>query len=263
MAQIDDAADLLERAGLNALEVLFAGRGDGYADWCHNIASLKGRDAARGAIGYAVAQRAAANPWPQWWADTVEPMLRALPDRASLAGLRERLVEDFTAHMTPAGMDRFTAAGMAATWWEDSVHELQTSVSRGWKAVIEAWLTTAEASQDDKNAPDLTDQTAIKLLAGPHLASRAELAAAVVSLEAELKAAEATRDEDNEPRRPRPQPGRDHEDEIGAHQGQEDSQGHRRFTARHGPPNPRRHGSSRRARQGHRRTPQPCREARS
>ena len=199
MAEIDDAADLLERAGLNALEVLFADRGDGYADWCHNIASPKGRDAARGAIGYAVAQRAAANPWPQWWADTVEPMLRALPDRASLAGLRERLVEDFTAHMTPAGMDRFTAAGMAATWWEDSVHELQTSVSRGWQAVIEAWLTTAEASQDDKNAPDLTDQTAIKLLAGPQLASRAELAAAVVSLEAELKAAEATRDEDNEP----------------------------------------------------------------
>ena len=68
--------------------------------------------------------------------------------------------------MTPAGMDRFTAAGMAATWWENSVHELQTAVSRGWKAVIEAWLTTAEASQDDKNIPDLADQTAIKLLAG-------------------------------------------------------------------------------------------------
>ena len=82
MAEIDDAADLLERAGLNALEVLFADRGDGYADWCHNIASPKGREAAHGAIGYAVTQRATASPWPQWWADTVEPMLRALPDRA-------------------------------------------------------------------------------------------------------------------------------------------------------------------------------------
>ena len=101
--------------------------------------------------------------------------------------------------MTPAGMDRFTAAGMAATWWEDSVHELQTAVNRGWKAVIEAWLTTAEASQDDKNAPDLADQIAIKLLAGPQLASRAELAAALVSLDAEIKAAEATREEDDGP----------------------------------------------------------------
>ena len=72
-------------------------------------------------------------------------------------------------------MDRFTAAGMAATWWEDSVHEFQTAVSRGWKAVIEAWLTTAEASQDDKNAPDLADQIAVKLLAGAQLASRPSL----------------------------------------------------------------------------------------
>ena len=37
--------------------------------------------------------------------------------------------------------------GMAATWWEESFFELQTAASRGWKAVIEAWLTTAEASQ--------------------------------------------------------------------------------------------------------------------
>ena len=52
----------------------------------------------------------------------------------------------------PAGVDRFAAAGMAATWWEESFYELQTAASRGWTAVIDAWLTTAEAGQDDKNA---------------------------------------------------------------------------------------------------------------
>ena len=57
MAEIDDATDLLESAGLNALEVLFSDRGDGYADWCHDIALLAdGREAAHGAIGYAVTQ---------------------------------------------------------------------------------------------------------------------------------------------------------------------------------------------------------------
>ena len=206
MEEIDTAADLLERAGLNALEILFADRGDGYADWCHNIASPKGREAAHGAIGYAVSQRAAASPWPQWWADIVEPVLRALPDRPSLAGLRQQIVEDFTAHMASVGMDRFTAAGMAATWWEESVHELQTAVSRGWKAVIEAWLTTVEASQDDKNAPDLADQIAIKLLAGPRLASRTELAAAVGGLDVQIKAAEAAGEGDDEPDDDAPSP---------------------------------------------------------
>ena len=199
MTEINDAADLLERAGLSALDVLFADRGDGYADWCHNIASPKGREAAHGAMRYAVSQRAAASPWPNWWNGTAEPRLLSLPGQSSLVGLRLQLVENFTAHMTPAGMDRFDAAGMAATWWEESLHELQTAVSRGWKAVIEAWLTTAEASQDDNNAPDLADQIAIKLLAGPQLASRAELAAALASLDAEIKAAEVTGDMDDDP----------------------------------------------------------------
>ena len=205
--EINDAADLLERAGLNALEVLFADRGDGYADWCHNIASSKGREAAHAAISYAVTQRTTASPWTQWWADTVEPLLHSVPERDSLVGLRHQLVEDFTAHVALIGMDRFEAAGMAATWWEASFHDLQTATSRGWKAVIEAWLTTAETSQDDKNAPDSADQTAIKLLAGPQLASRAELAAAVGSLDASIKATEATGDnEDDEPSEAGPSP---------------------------------------------------------
>ena len=197
IAEIDEAADLLERAGLNPLKVLFSDRGDGYADWCHNIASPEGREAAHSAIGYAVAHRVAANPWPQWWVGTAEPMLRDLPDLASLAGLRRQLVEDFTANMAAAGMDRFDVSGIAATWWEDNVHELQTAVSRGYKAVIEGWLTTAEASQGDKNATDLTDQIAIKLLASPQLTSRAELAAALASLDAEVKAADAACEEDD------------------------------------------------------------------
>ena len=199
MAEIDAAAELLERAGLNALEVLFSDRGNGYADWRHNIASPDGREAAHGAISYAVAQRAAVSPWPQWWADTVEPMLRDLPGLASLTGLRRRLVEEFSAHMAAAGMDRFDATGIAATWWEDSVHELQTAASRGWKAVLEAWLTTAEASQDDKNAPDLADQIAVKLLAGPKLTSRAELVVALATLDGKIKTADVSGGDEDEP----------------------------------------------------------------
>ena len=88
---------------------------------------------------------------------------------------------------------------MAATWWEESFYELVTAANRGWKAVIDAWLTTAEASADDKNAPDLADQIAIKLLAGAQLAARADLAAEHARLDAEIKAAEASDDEDDEP----------------------------------------------------------------
>ena len=229
-AEINDAADLLERAGLGA-DALFVDRGDGYADWCHNVTSEAGRDAAHRAISHAVAERSAASPWPHWWADTAEPMLRALPGSGILVGQRRQLLEDFTAHMTtggagrvptakadqPAagaadgspsagsapglvgGMDRFDAAGMAATWWEACSHELETAATRGWKGVIEGWLTTAEAADDDKNAPNPADQIAVRLLAGDQLADRAELATEHARLDVEIKAAEASDDEGEVP----------------------------------------------------------------
>ena len=81
---------------------------------------------------------------------------------------------------------------MAATWWDESVHELQTAASRGWKAVIEAWLTTAEASQDNKGAPDLADQVAVRLLASSQLAHRAGIAADLARIDVEITATKAS-----------------------------------------------------------------------
>lgn len=191
MAEIDAATDLLEQAGLDPA-TLFADRGDGYADWCHNIPYPPGREAAHKAIGYAVAQRAAISPWPRWWADAVEPMLRQLPEDGLQVGQRHQVVENFTSRMVSAGVDRFAAAGMAATWWEESFYELQTAASRGWKAVIDAWLTTAEATEDDKNTPSLADQAVIELLAGRQLAERTGLADERACFAALIKAAEAS-----------------------------------------------------------------------
>lgn len=193
MTEIDGAKDLLGHAGIDA-NALFADRGDGYADRRHTVTSAEGRDAAHRAISHAVAQRAATSPWPQWWAQTVEPILRQLPANGIQVGQRHQLVNDFTDHMVAAGVDRFAAAGMAATWWEASFYELETAANRGWKAVIEAWLTTAEASKDDKNARELADQTIIKLLASPLLAERSALADEHDRLDAAIKAAEVSDD---------------------------------------------------------------------
>ncbi len=195
ITEIDDAKDLLEQAGLDPAR-LFVDQDNGYADWCHAANTQAGRDDAHRAISGAVADKAAASPWPRWWADTVESMLRLLPHNGILVGQRHHLVEDFAARMVQAGMDRFAAAGMAATWWEQTFHELQTAANRGWKEVIEAWLTTAEASKDDKRAPSLTDQTAIKLLAAPQLAKRSTLAARHARLDTEIRSAEASNNED-------------------------------------------------------------------
>ncbi len=191
MAEINDAASLLAEGGVD-FTLLFRDRGDGYADFVHEMTEQAGRDAAHAVIREAVQQRAAQNSIAKWWEGETLPALAALPATGTLVGLRSALVNSFVADVEPSGISRFAAAGMAATWWEDSTFDLKAAASHGWQAVLEGWLTTAEASQEDKNAPDLADTLAIRVLAGEHLTSRTNLAAEAARLDAEVKAAETT-----------------------------------------------------------------------
>lgn len=197
IAELDDAAPFLGQAGVD-VDALFNDRGDGYAGWNHNVRSPAGREAARNAIRHAVAQQATGAGLDKWWYEAVHPALVVLPEKGTLVGLRSELVDAFVARVQPEGIRRFVAAGMAATWWEDSVFDLQAAASRGWRAVLEGWLTTVEATEDDKNAPDLTEQAAIRLLAAGALDQRRELATEAARLDAEIKAGETSGDEDDD-----------------------------------------------------------------
>jgi type I restriction enzyme M protein len=197
IAEIKDGLMLFEQGGVEA-DMFYTDRGDGYADWNYNIQEPAGRNAARDAIRHAFARQNSRSGLAKWWFEAVQRPLLVLPETGTLVGLRSDLVDAFVAHLQPQGIDRFAAAGMAATWWEDIVFDLQAAASRGWKAVLEGWLTTAEASQDDRNAPDLAGRTAVRLLAGDALYKRSELAAEAVRLDAEIEAAERPGDENDE-----------------------------------------------------------------
>jgi len=196
VTELDDAAPLLAQAGIE-VDAFFTDRGDGYADWKHDTQTPVGREAAREAIRHAVAQQNAEAGLDKWWHEAARPALLSLPEQGTLVGLRADLVDAFVAYLLPEGIDRFAAAGMAATWWEDCVFDLQAAASRGWKAVLDGWLTSAEATQDDKNAPDLADQTAMRILAGDALGRCRELAAEAARLDAEIKEAESAEGDDD------------------------------------------------------------------
>ena len=200
ITELDDAAPMLGQVGID-IDTFFTDRGDGYADWTYNIQTPTGREAARYAIRNAVAQRATGVGLEKWWQEAAQPALFALPQLGTLVGLRSDLVEVFVEDLQPEGIDRFAAAGMAATWWEGSFFDLQAAASRGWTAVFEGWLTTAEATQEDKNGTDLADQTAVRLLAGGALDERRVLVIEAARLDAEIKAAESSGndDEDGQP----------------------------------------------------------------
>jgi type I restriction enzyme M protein len=195
LTEIDSAAPLFAEGGVDPT-LLFARRADGYADFVHTVTQRCGKDAAHAVIGEAVQARRARSPWTTWWETTVMPALEAIPTTATLVGLRASLVQSFVTALAPSGIDRFVAAGIAAAWWEGSTFDLKTAASRGWKAVLKGWLTTAEASQDEKNAPDLADTLAIRVLAGERLERRTALVAEVARLDAEVKAADAPSSDD-------------------------------------------------------------------
>lgn len=201
IAELDDAAPLLAQAGAD-VNIFFTDRGDGYADWNHNIQALAGREAAGDAIRQAVARQSTGAGLDKWWHEAAHPALLAVPDTGTLVGLRSDLVDASVARLQPEGIVRFAAAGMAATWWEDSVFDLQVAASRGWKAVLEGWLTTAEATQDDKKAPNLADQSAIRLLASGALDERRELATEAARLDTEIKASETPGDKNDDDAEP-------------------------------------------------------------
>jgi type I restriction enzyme M protein len=197
LSEIESAGALLAEGGVDP-EAFFTDRGDGYADWNFNVQSSAGRESAKSAIRHATASKHTGGGLPKWWDNEAYPALLALPETRTLVGLREQLVDSFVAHITPDGVDEHLAAGMAATWWEGSFFDLKTAISRNWRAVLEAWFTTAEASQVDKNAPDLPNQVAIRLLADGALHERSELAAVIATIDAEIRSAERSGEEDDD-----------------------------------------------------------------
>jgi type I restriction enzyme M protein len=192
--ELDAAKPLLTEGGVN-IDLLFAKRKDGYADWSHDPNTTDGRDAAHAVIEAAIEKCNDGASLDRWWTELALLDLLELPIWGTLVGLRSSLIDNFVYMFNEAGIDQFTAAGIATTWWEDSVFDLQTATSRGWKAVLEGWLTISEASEDLKNAPDLADQTAIRILAGDALEKRRDLSTEAARLDAEIKAANTVKAE--------------------------------------------------------------------
>lgn len=197
IAEIKAATAILAEAGVDP-EGFFEDRGDGYAEWHRDPQTDTNRSAAHALISEAVVAANTREGLDKWWDTTASPALLDIAEAGTLVGLRHELVDSFVTYLEPEGIDQYTAAGMAATWWEDAFFDLKTAASRGWPAVLEGWLTTAEASEDDKNAPDLADQPAIQLLVGELLDQRRELAAEAARLDTEIKANETSEGDEAE-----------------------------------------------------------------
>ena len=189
--EVDAHRASFERHAVN-VESLFVERDADYWDF----ADLGGSVADIIAEQASVREAELRTEFEQLWEDASKRILD-LADGGTLVGLRSHLIDLFQQPLTDIGpLDRFQTAGIVARWWDDHVYDLQTLDTRGIDGLIDAWLTTAAASEDDKNAPALTDQPIIAALVPHLLAEREELASSVAGLDATIRAAETTGDED-------------------------------------------------------------------
>jgi type I restriction enzyme M protein len=122
----------------------------------------------------------------------------ASPRLGTLVGLRTDLVDAFIAHLRPEGVDAFAAAGMAATWWEDSVFDLKPPPAEdGGRPRRLAHHRRSHPGRQERPRPRRPDRHPTPRRNRPR--PTRDLAAEAARLDAEIQANGTSDDEDAEP----------------------------------------------------------------
>ena len=100
-----------------------------------------------------------------WWQEH-SPRLVRLPEGRDLNSVRGEILNTFVAGLEPIGvLDRFTLAGVIASWWAESLSDLKTLLENGFGGVIEGWVDAiADALEDGEAAGPAFDPFGHKLV---------------------------------------------------------------------------------------------------
>jgi type I restriction enzyme M protein len=148
----------------------------------------------------------------EWW-DRHVKHITELPELGpgEVMNTRRDLLTSFVAALEPLGtLDRYQLAGVIASWWGDVQYDIRTLSYRAFSGVVQGWLTTIEAAfeTDEDDARDkqrlaaekrrAREHSAVPLLIPDYLTALEEAEARKADLDAQVKAATAKPDEDEE-----------------------------------------------------------------
>jgi type I restriction enzyme M protein len=195
--EVADKADLFIGHGFDPMHV-FVERDADYYDFSDTIASradlqtLVADDA-----GVSAREGDLRHAFAAWW-EANEKFIVELPETKALMAARATLLDSFVSALTPVGLlDRFQVAGVIASWWGDIQFDLRALVAGGFGAVIDGWVTTITTALDDKSAKgDPLDHRLVRVLLPEYLGEIEESAARRAELEATIKRATGTSDEE-------------------------------------------------------------------
>jgi type I restriction enzyme M protein len=100
-----------------------------------------------------------------WW-KAHSPRLVELPERRDLNAVRTKLLDTFVSALEPLGLlDRFTLAGVIASWWAEGLPDLKTLLENGFGGALDGWVDAiADALEEDDSAGPAFDPFGHKLV---------------------------------------------------------------------------------------------------
>ena len=197
-AEVDSKAPLFTAHGFSA-ERIFVPRDDAYLDFSPGISKvdLKARVTTNEGVQAREAELHAA--LDRWW-EQHAALVADLPATKSLMKVRRTLLESFIAELLPVELlDRFQLAGVIVRWWNTNQYDLRTLIAHGFTGVIDGWVTTITTALEDagtKSDP-LGHKLVLELLPA-YLEELAAIEGRRAELDAQIKTAIATEDEDDE-----------------------------------------------------------------
>jgi type I restriction enzyme M protein len=108
-------------------------------------------------------------------------------------------MRSFADALVPVGLlDSFRVTGAVAAWWGASVFDLKALAARDFLGLVEGWVTSILTALDDETSKDdPLDHKLVKRLMPKYLDEIAAVEAEVADVDAKIKAAEATPDDDD------------------------------------------------------------------
>jgi type I restriction enzyme M protein len=203
--------EVLAKAGMFAahgvdISEVFAERDEDYYDFLAGGVEAAATRLEALAIAREEALRAA---FAEWWRAHVKKLVE-LPATGRIMLARADLLDSFTEELAPLGMlERHQIAGVIAGWWGEAQYDVRALAAGGFGRVIEGWVTTIAAMTEDEVMSDGTkrprsaadkrrarEHRLVPAILPDYLSKLEEAAAEVAELDSRVKAAEATKDED-------------------------------------------------------------------
>ena len=198
-AEVEARRAVFDAHGFDPLHLL-VDRDSGYFDFAGDLANkadLKRR--IESDEGLMAKERKLSRVVDGWWSTHCGAVV-ALPETQELMKVRSMMLESFQRALHQVGLiDSFRVAGVIATWWGDVQNDMKTIAARGFAGLLEAWEVSIRTAMEDKNSKaNPLDHRLVKKLLPEYLDELKGLEAQAAELDATIKAATASEDEDDE-----------------------------------------------------------------